>query len=83
MSMGKYVRKADPVDAAKIDAGTGDITVSDTVTVAAGDWLLHHEDGSFSTADDATFTAEYEAAPVENAPPADPPPDPAAGPVAV
>lgn len=79
MTMGKYVRKADPVDAVKLDTSTGDIVIG-PATVTAGSWLLKHEDGTFTTGDDAWFAAEYEAAPAEDAPPVDPPPDPAAVP---
>lgn len=87
--MGKYVLRADDVDAVKLDASTGDIAIGDDVTVTAGAWLLKHTDGSFTTADDATFAAKYEAAPPtegavpDDAPPDAAPPDPTGAPVAV
>lgn len=63
--MAKYQKRADPVDAVKLDS---DFPVADGVTVSGGQWLVKHADGTFTAEDDASFTAEYEPAP--EAPPA-------------
>lgn len=70
LTMAKYQRKADLVDAVKLDS---DFPVTDSVTVSSGEWLMKHADGTFTSVDDATFTAEYEPAPeAASAPQPDP-----------
>lgn len=57
-----YVRKANSVQAVKLDPGTGDITLSG-VTVHAGNYLTVDETGTVAEVDAATFDAEYEPTP--------------------
>jgi hypothetical protein len=60
--MAEFELKADDVQAAKLDATTGDITIGDT-TYTAGNWIVCHADGTLTAVDDATFTAAYQPAP--------------------
>lgn len=58
--MSTYQHKTDNVEAVRLDAATGSLTVGD-VTAAAGQWLVKHADGTLTAVDDAEFTADYEA----------------------